>query len=416
MKRKGLIALSGCLFIALISATTLSVSAWAKDSSSKPSGPIVLGLLIAQTGPFASYGPELINGFKLAIKEAGYQVAGRRIKIVVADEGDGTDPSFAVDKARKMVEHDGVQMIVGPLNGNNGVPVWTYASQKKISTWAGIIDSSSGWKFPYHYNTIGNAESQPVPLGWFAAQKGTKTVTAIADIFDAGKDFSGGFAKGFQEKGGKFIQLQYVPMGTADFSSYIVNMKPADAIMTILLPPDFLPFVKQADQVGLWKTHKLYITGSTLVDPMLPALGPILAGKAWNVPEFSRYLDDPSTRHFNREWLAKYPKIPPSNWSAEGYAKGQIILKVLEITNGDISADAFHEALVNLKMDTCLGPLSWTKGNPDKTNVQGIHTGLIEKLVKKPDGTYGWKLVETYPDVQPFNWPKGYTGPHIDQP
>lgn len=81
-----------------------------------PATPLKLGLLLDFTGPLAEYGPELLRGFELAIKqinEAG-GVWGMPVETAVGDTAQ--DPTIAIEEARRLIEVERVHGIVGPMS------------------------------------------------------------------------------------------------------------------------------------------------------------------------------------------------------------------------------------------------------------------------------------------------------------
>ena len=77
-------------------------------------------------------------------------MAGRTIQLIVEDEGPG-DPAFAMDKIRKLVESDKVDIVVGPFNSDIRLATLGYTSVKKIPSFAAVCDDEASLKFPYSY-------------------------------------------------------------------------------------------------------------------------------------------------------------------------------------------------------------------------------------------------------------------------
>ena len=112
--------------------------------------PIKIGVCLARTGPFTGLAAPVIDGLKLAFDEAGYKVAGKPFEVVWEDEGPG-DPAFVMDKMRKLVESDKVDIIIGPFNSDLRLPTLAYTSKKKIPSFAVVCDDEGSLKFPYAY-------------------------------------------------------------------------------------------------------------------------------------------------------------------------------------------------------------------------------------------------------------------------
>ena len=88
-------------------------------------GSIKVGLLATLEGPFTVLGQDGVRGAELALKEAGYKAGGKKIEIIKGSSD--ASPDSAVKAARKLVEQDGVAILIGPLSGDEGLAVKDYA-------------------------------------------------------------------------------------------------------------------------------------------------------------------------------------------------------------------------------------------------------------------------------------------------
>ena len=94
--------------MALLAASSLlgAHAAMAED------GAIKIGIMADQSGPYADNGgPGSAEAARMAIEDAGGQVLGRKIELLVADDQNKPDVGVAV--ARKWLDQDGVDAIVG---------------------------------------------------------------------------------------------------------------------------------------------------------------------------------------------------------------------------------------------------------------------------------------------------------------
>ena len=74
-------------------------------------GPIRIGFISPLTGAIAAAGKDMYSGCELYWQEHGWQMAGRKVEVVLEDnEG---NPATALVKARKLVENDHVHMKIG---------------------------------------------------------------------------------------------------------------------------------------------------------------------------------------------------------------------------------------------------------------------------------------------------------------
>ena len=70
-------------------------------------------------------GQDGMRGAELAFKEHNDTAGGKKIEIVKGSSD--ASPDSAVNAARKLVEQDEVQILIGPLSGDEGIAVKDYA-------------------------------------------------------------------------------------------------------------------------------------------------------------------------------------------------------------------------------------------------------------------------------------------------
>ena len=81
--------------------TSVSIAGLAQADTLK------IGMLATLEGPFTVLGEDSQRGFELALMQAGYEVAGRKIEVIVG--ATDASPESALRAARKVVEQDGVE-------------------------------------------------------------------------------------------------------------------------------------------------------------------------------------------------------------------------------------------------------------------------------------------------------------------
>src|SRR5215510_5821793 len=112
----------------LVLATIAALLAWRPSLGQAP--PIKLGLLLPYTGPIASVGQDATRGFELHLAKLGNKVAGREIQILKED--DEFKPDVGLTKARKLVERDRVDLLVGPVNSAVALALRDYINRQGI--------------------------------------------------------------------------------------------------------------------------------------------------------------------------------------------------------------------------------------------------------------------------------------------
>src|SRR5271163_2136396 len=91
--------------------------------------PFKLGLLTVKTGPLAQGGIQMEQGVLTYLKETDNTIGGRKVELISADTGGA--PAGAKTKVQELVEHDQVDVILGPLAAFELLAISDYISEQK---------------------------------------------------------------------------------------------------------------------------------------------------------------------------------------------------------------------------------------------------------------------------------------------
>ena len=91
-----------------------------------------LGAILDHSGDLADYGNNMINGFRLAIEHlnAAGGVNGQPVEFVSADSGG--DPNVALEEARRLIEVEGVHVIIGPVSSAEAGAIYRFAADARV--------------------------------------------------------------------------------------------------------------------------------------------------------------------------------------------------------------------------------------------------------------------------------------------
>ncbi len=348
------------------------------ETTAAPSGePLKIGALLDFTGPIADLGPMFQAGIELALEEAGNQVAGRPIELIVEDSATSVDT--AVTKAKKLVEQDGVNIIIGPLMGDAHLALAPYMSQNKVIITSLINGMYDVLKYdpPTYLIYPTTVDAQTYPFGKYSVEKlGHKTAIAVAADYAGKRGYAAGWIQGFKDAGGQVLQEIYPPVGTTDYSPYISKIGEADVVMYALEGPQAVSkFIYQYNQAGK-KMPMVTITQDGDYTPAaLEQLGDIALG-IQGESTYTWQLDNPLNQAFVEAIKAKTGVYPASE-EANAYVLTQVILQALESTGGDDTYDALWPAIVGGTYDTVQGPLYWS---PDGVAVTTMYVTEAQKM------------------------------------
>jgi len=86
---------------------------------------IKVGVLATFEGPFAILGEDSLRGANMAFKEHNMMAGGKKLEIITGSSD--MSPESAIKSARKLVEQDKVDILIGPLSGDEGLAMRDYA-------------------------------------------------------------------------------------------------------------------------------------------------------------------------------------------------------------------------------------------------------------------------------------------------
>ena len=313
--------------------------------------PVRVGLLTIRSGPIASCGRQMEDGFQFGLKERGGAIAGRKVQVFFGDSA-GL-PAQTRSKAQEMVERNQVHVLVGPIAAFEVYAISEYIRQAEIPiiiSPAAADDITQRKANPWFVRATMSGSQVTHPLGEYAAQKlGYKRVATISDDFAYGHEHTAGFQRTFEENGGKIVQKLWPPINTPDYGAYIAQIKPSvDAIYAGFGPTNGQRFLKQYREYGM----KLPVLGmvTTTEESSLKAMGDEALGVI-TAGTYSAALDTPANRKWVQAMRAEY-KEDPGYCTIGGYL-GVLFLEagMKAVTGGIEDKRAFMTALRGVRLD-----------------------------------------------------------------
>ena len=268
--------------------------------------PIRIGVLNSFTGAIAYAGVNNFNGMSLYFDSINWTVGGRKIELIKED--DQFNPQVGLQKAKKLIESDNVDMLVGVQASNVALAVLNYMKQQKafyIVSGAGT-DAITWDRYPYLFRTSISAYQLSAPMAEWVYDNLGKEIVLTGSDYAGGRDVLAEFKGPYVKKGGKVLKEIYPPLGTTDFSAYLTDIKSLNPPVTY----DFLPgtdavrFIQQYGEYGLMQ--KMPLTGFTIIDSlMLNTLGKAMLGVI-SATTYVPTVDNPESKRFVAAYQAKF--------------------------------------------------------------------------------------------------------------
>jgi len=341
-----------------------------------------------------------VRGVELAIDEFGAMAGGRRIELCV--EGTVGAPDIAEQKARTLIEEVGVDFIIGPLSGNEGLAVRNYAKTRPERV---FLNGSSGAQeltmddpAPNFFNFSINGAQVVAGLGTYAYKTlGYRSVVTLGEDYSYPHAQIGGFMVEFYRLGGRVIKKLWVPLGRSDFTDVIAAIpSEADAVFVALGGTDAINFLQQYHETGGQKP--LFGGGITTDQSVLSSggLADALVGMVAGGPTADDN-PDPNWHHFATAYQTQFPDgfNYPSYFALQYYLNAKAALIALESIGGDLSQDQAHfkAALGSLEL---AGP----SGHVRLDSYRGaIGSSFVTVVKKDAHGVLYRSLLQEVPDV-----------------
>ncbi|OMH38079.1 ABC transporter substrate-binding protein [Motiliproteus sp. MSK22-1] len=319
---------------ALAAAMAVSATAQASLSDDK----VKIGVLADMGGVYADIcGQGCVEAVKMAVDDFGGTVLGKPIEVVSAD--DQNKPDIGSVKVREWVEKDQVDVVTGMVSSAvTGAVTKVLTANEKIA----LIAASASHAFttkacsPFNahwtYDVVSLANGTVKPT----VQSGKKKWFFITADYAFGHALEKVATGVIKENGGEVVGGVRAPLGTSDFSSYILQAQSsgADVIALANAGSDMVNSLKTAAEFGL--TEMTDVAGLLVFTPNALALDPEVAGGMKLTTGFYWNMDD-QTRAWSKRFMklnnGKIPAMP----HAGAYSATMHYLKAVEAAGTDES-------------------------------------------------------------------------------
>ena len=384
------------LMAAAIGASLTAGAAQAQDK-------IKIGVLATLEGVLTTLGEDSLRGLEIAMRQANRKAGGRDIEIITF--ATNASPDSAIRGARKLVEQDRVDILLGPVSGSEGIAIRDYSKTQPQTT---FVNGTSGalettYVTPsenfFRYNT--NGAQWMVGVGdYIYNTKNYRKIATVAEDYSFPYTQLFGLVLEYCQLGGQITERLWVPLGTKDFASIIAKLPDdVDAIYLGLGGGDAINFLNQYAQAG--GKAKL-IGGSIMVDQTVlsskgagkryligtPTGGP--QADAWDNPKWQAWV-----KAYQEGFPADKRFAVPSLSGTNYYNAANAIFTALNKVNGDLSDGhkKLRETLASLELDAPNGKIKLDNKR------QAIAANFVTEVVEAPNGDLINKMVKFVPET-----------------
>lgn len=358
-----------------------AVLACGSISAAHAADTLKVGMVLPMSGPFSSYGQQILNGARLYLAEHDNTLGDRKVELIVKDDT-GVAPEISRRAAQELLVQNKVDILAGFGLTPSAFAVAPLSAQEKVPMIVmNAATSSITTRSPYVIRTSMALPQITAPIATWAAQNSIKKVYTLVSDFGPGHDAEKQFVQTFTAAGGEIIGGVRTPLNNPDFGPFLQRIKDSkpDAVFV------FVPAGEQG--VALLKGYrdrgldlegiKLISTGDMVEEDVLEAMGDSALDLITSF-HYSEAHPSDLNKAYTENYYKAYSGIRPNFMSVAGYDGMHLISAVLKKTGGDAQGEAFAEAAKGLQWESPRGPVSIDPETRDI--VQNIYIRKLEKV------------------------------------
>jgi branched-chain amino acid transport system substrate-binding protein len=247
------------------------------------------------TGVYAAVAQNEVTGAKFAVEQINAKggVMGRPLELLVEDSAN--DVGTGVQKTRKLIERDQVQFVIGDVNSGIAQAMAQVTNEKKVLhvVSGGHTDGITGKDCKWNvYRVCNTTRAEANSVSELLFKNYGKKWHFITPDYAFGHTLQQAAAANLKKLGGTMTGNELTPLGTADFSAYLIKARAANPDVLLVLPQgsDMVNCLKQIAQFGIDK--QIHVAGLQQELESLEAMPPEARVGIWM---FEWYWKQPNT-------------------------------------------------------------------------------------------------------------------------
>ena len=345
---------------------------------------VVIGDIDDMSGVYADVlGAGGVESINMAIADFGGTVLGKKIVTLTADHQN--KPDIGASKFREWADENGLNVLFGGSNTGVNIGMAKVAAVKKVPLFvigAGgaslTNEDCTAYTVHYVYDTtaLANGTASAIVNG------GGKTWFYLTADYAFGTQLQSAASKVVEAHGGKNVGAVRVPLGAADFSSFLLQAQASGAQVLGLANAgtDFSNSLKAANEFGITRTMKPAALLAFLTD--IHSLGLKTAQGLYLTTGW--YWDlNPDTRAFAKRYFAKMNKEPTMD-QAGIYSATMTYLKAVKAV-GTTDSDKVMAELKSMKINDM-----FTSGGYIRADGVMIHDMYVMQVKSPQESKYPW--------------------------
>ncbi|MBZ2206227.1 ABC transporter substrate-binding protein [Massilia soli] len=385
--------------IAIAAAATCAIGFSLPAAAQVSGDTIKIGMLTDMSGVYSDIdGVGGAEAVKMAIADAGGNIAGKKIEFISADHQNKAD--IAASKAREWFDQQGVDMLIGGTNSGANLAMAKVAAEKKkvfISIGAGSArltnEECTPYTVHYAYDTIALARG----TGGAIVKQGGKSWFFLTADYAFGQSLESDTTDVIKKNGGTVVGSVKHPLSASDFSSFLLQAQNSKAQILGLANAggDAINSIKAAAEFGINKKMKL--AGLLMFINDVHTLG-LNMTQGMYLTDGWYWDQNAETRAWSKRYFGKMKKMP-SMLQAADYSATMNYLNAVKATKTD-TADTVMAHLKKTKINDMFAKNGVIRGDG-----RMVHDMYLMEVKKPSESKYPWdyyKVVQTIPGEQAY--------------
>jgi branched-chain amino acid transport system substrate-binding protein len=263
--------------------------------------PIKIGMVDPLTGVYAAVAQNEVIGVKLAVEQINAKggVLGRQLELLVEDSAN--DVGTGVQKTRKLIERDEVSFIIGDVNSGIAQAMAQVTAEKKVLhiVSGGHTDGITGKDCKWNvYRVCNTTRMEANSVADLLFTKYGKKWHFITPDYAFGHTLYDACTADLQKLGGTATGNELTPLGTSDFSAYLIKARAAnpDVLIVLVQGSDMVNCLKQIVQFGIDK--QIHVAGTQQELESLKAMPPEARIGIWMFEWYWKQANTPHVAEF----------------------------------------------------------------------------------------------------------------------
>ena len=345
---------------------------------------IVIGDIDDMSGVYADIlGAGGVEAINMAIADFGGTVLGKKIVTLNADHQN--KPDIGASKFRQWADEAGLNLLLGGSNTGVNIAMAKVAAVKKVPLFvigAGGASLTNEDCTPYTVHYVYDTTALANGTATAIVNAGGKSWFYLTADYAFGTQLQNAASKVVEAHGGKNVGAVRVPLGAADFSSFLLQAQASGAQVLGLANAgtDFSNSLKAANEFGITRTMKPAALLAFLTD--IHSLGLKTAQGLYLTTGW--YWDlNPDTRAYAKRYFAKMNRQPTMN-QAGIYSATTTYLKAVKAV-GSTDSDKVMAELKRMKINDM-----FASGGYIRADGVMVHDMYVMQVKSPQESKYPW--------------------------